>query len=466
MVCRLGSRFSYGAVCSHRSSVCQGAARPFIARVVHASQWPDAGVRVQPVRRQSTGPRLGGLAGLQVDWVARRARPQFLARVFHKLLVNFTWWINRKDHDGNHIFSGGFLGLDNIGVFDRSKPLPTGAHLEQADGTAWMAFYCGTMLAIALELSREDHSYADIASKFFEHYLAIANAINTFDGTGLWDEDDGFYYDHLHLENEKIPLRVRSMVGLLPLMTVEILPDEVIDELPGFQRRMQWFLDHQPDLARHISYKEGLGAGNTGGHHLLAIPSRERLLRMLHYLLDEEEFLSPFGIRSLSRVHKDDPYIFRIGTEEHRVGYVSGESDTYLFGGNSNWRGPIWFPLNFLIVEALERYHHFYGDDLKVECPVGSGQMLNLLEVATEITRRLSRLFVPSADSGCPCHGESDRFRSDEHWRDLLLFHEYFDGDDGRGLGASHQTGWTALVARCIEKLAARDRRVSPEATR
>ena len=390
----------------------------------------------------------------------------FLARVFHKLLVNFTWWINRKDHDGNHIFSGGFLGLDNIGVFDRSKPLPTGAHLEQADGTAWMAFYCGTMLAIALELSREDHSYADIASKFFEHYLAIANAINTFDGTGLWDEDDGFYYDHLHLENEKIPLRVRSMVGLLPLMTVEILPDEVIDELPGFQRRMQWFLDHQPDLARHISYKEGLGAGNTDGHHLLAIPSRERLLRMLHYLLDEEEFLSPFGIRSLSRVHKDDPYIFRIGTEEHRVGYVSGESDTYLFGGNSNWRGPIWFPLNFLIVEALERYHHFYGDDLKVECPVGSGQMLNLLEVATEITRRLSRLFVPSADSGCPCHGESDRFRSDEHWRDLLLFHEYFDGDDGRGLGASHQTGWTALVARCIEKLAARDRRVSPEATR
>ncbi|HET6373635.1 MAG TPA: glucosidase [Candidatus Polarisedimenticolia bacterium] len=372
----------------------------------------------------------------------------FLERVFQKLLLNFTWWVNRKDLEGKNLFSGGFLGLDNIGVFDRSRPLPTGGHLEQADGTAWMAFYCSTMLAMALELAKENPAYEDLASKFFEHFVRISDAMNTLGGTGLWDEEDGFYYDQLHVNGSQMPLKVRSIVGLIPLFACENLEEEHLDRLPGFSKRMRWFLENRKDLSRHISYMTGQ---EGHGHRLLAIPSRERLERVLRYMLDESEFLSPHGIRSVSRVHRDRPYILRAGSEEYRVDYVPGESDTGLFGGNSNWRGPIWFPLNYLLVEALERYHHFYGDSLQVECPVGSGRMMNLRDIAHEISSRLGRIFLPDGAGQRPFAAENQLFAQDPHWRDLVLFHEYFHGDTGRGVGASHQTGWTALVVRCLE---------------
>ena len=371
----------------------------------------------------------------------------FLSRCFQKLLINFTWWVNRKDAEGKHLFSGGFLGLDNIGVFDRSRPLPTGGHLEQADGTAWMAFYSATMLSIALELARDNPATEDTASKFFEHFVAIADAMNNLGGTGLWDEQDGFYYDQLHLDGEEVPLRVRSLVGLMPLIAVEVLEQEVVDRLPGFRKRLDWFLKNRRDLAERISYFMG-SEEHKDGHRLLAIPSRDRLVRVLRYLLDEDEFLSPYGIRSVSKVHERQPYVFRVGGEEHVVRYVPGESDTALFGGNSNWRGPIWFPINYLIVEALERYHHFYGDSLKVEFPTGSGRRCDLGQVAREIGARLSRLFLPDREGRRPCHGDDPRYARDPHWKDLLLFHEYFHGDSGRGLGAGHQTGWTALVTK------------------
>jgi hypothetical protein len=374
----------------------------------------------------------------------------FLSRVFQKLLINFTWWVNRKDIEGKHLFSGGFLGLDNIGMFDRSKPLPDGGYLEQADGTAWMAFYCATMLAMALELARENPAYEDVASKFFEHFVAIADAMNTLGGTGLWDEQDGFYYDRLHVNGHVLPARIRSMVGLIPLFAVEVLEDEVIDHLPGFRKRLQWFLDNRQDLAQHITYMEAEGACHVG-RRLLAIPSRERLERVLRYLLDENEFLSPFGVRSLSRFHKDNPHVCQMGGQENRVAYVPGDSDSGMFGGNSNWRGPVWFPVNYLLIEALERYHHFYGDSLRVECPRGSGQSMNLAEVAVELAARLKRIFLPDQEGRRPCHGMDHRFADDPHWRDLILFNEYFHGDNGRGIGASHQTGWTALVARLLE---------------
>ncbi|HUK12633.1 MAG TPA: hypothetical protein VLW17_04955 [Thermoanaerobaculaceae bacterium] len=376
----------------------------------------------------------------------------FLERVFTKLLLNFTWWVNRKDVAGKNLFGGGFLGLDNVGVFDRSRPLPTGGHLEQADGTAWMAFYCTTMLGIALELAREEPAYEDVASKFFEHFIAIADAINTLGGSGLWDEQDGFYYDRLRVGGESIPLRVRSCVGLLPLITAEVLEDEVIARLPGFSKRLRWFLDNRRDLAAHIAYME-TEDDPEHRHRLLAIPSRARLERVLRYMLDEEEFLSPYGVRSLSRVHRDRPYTFALGSEQYRVDYEPAESRSALFGGNSNWRGPVWFPINYLLIEALERYHHFYGDGLTVECPVGSGRRMNLQQVADELATRLIRLFLPGADGRRPCHGADRRFASDPHWCDLLLFHEYFDGETGKGLGASHQTGWTALVVRCLEEV-------------
>ncbi len=377
----------------------------------------------------------------------------FLERAFQKLLLNFTWWVNRKDPEGRNLFAGGFLGLDNIGVFDRSRPLPTGGHLEQADGTAWMAFYCNTMLSIALELASEDPAYEDIASKFFEHFIGIADAINTLGGSGLWSEDDGFYYDQLHVDGRHIPLSVRSLVGVIPLIAVEVLDESTIEHLPGFRRRMQWFLDNRPDLARHIACMLPK-AGERGVHRLLSIPSRARLERVLRYLLDETEFLSPHGIRSVSRIHAERPYVFDAGGATYTVDYVPGESATGLFGGNSNWRGPIWFPINYLVLEALERYFHFYGDDVTVECPVGSGCRLTLREVAQELARRLGGLFLPGPDGHRPCHGDDPRYASDPHWKDLVLFHEYFHGDTGRGVGASHQTGWTALVLRAIEDIA------------
>ena len=382
----------------------------------------------------------------------RRDR-SFLASAFQKLLLNFTWWVNRKDPEGNHLFAGGFLGLDNIGVFDRSRPLPGGGRLEQADGTAWMAFFCGTMLSIALELARGDPAYEDMASKFFEHFVQITDAMNHLGGTGLWDEEDGFYYDQLHLRRRAVPLRVRSMVGLIPLCAAEFIACDVIQKLPGFKKRMEWFLRYRQDLAGQTSFMQRQKDG-----YLLAIPSRQRLTRVLRYLLDEREFLSPHGIRSLSQAHADQPFALRVHEKDHLVRYVPGESNTGMFGGNSNWRGPVWLPVNYLLVEALERYHRFYGDRFKVECPTRSGNDVTLREVAGELNRRLARLFLRDERGRRPAAGDDGRFAEDPHFRNLLLFYEYFHGETGRGCGASHQTGWTALISQCLEKLA-RDRR-------
>jgi hypothetical protein len=386
---------------------------------------------------------------------ARGARDTvFLERAFHKLLINFTWWVNRKDLEGKHLFAGGFLGLDNIGVFDRSQPLPTGGHLEQADGTAWMAFYCATMLSMALELARTDRAYEDVASKFFEHFVAIAEAINTLGGSGLWDNVDGFYYDQLHVDGTVQPLRIRSMVGVIPLFTAELLSDPLIESLPGFAKRMRWFLENRPIMAGLMGRPAATG-GVEDGFRLLSLPTRERLIQVLRRVLDEEEFFSPFGIRSLSRVHSERPFVIDVGGTPHRVHYEPGESSSNLFGGNSNWRGPIWFPLNYLLIEALERYHAFYGNSLLVECPTGSGRMMTLDQVAREIGRRLTSLFLPDEHGVRPVNGGEWRYAQDPHWRDLVLFNEYFHGDTGRGLGASHQTGWTALVLRIVRDLAA-----------
>ena len=384
----------------------------------------------------------------------REARDRrFLVRAFHKLLINFTWWVNRKDLEGKHLFSGGFLGLDNIGVFDRSRPLPTGGHLEQADGTAWMAFFCVTMMSMALELARQDHAYEDVASKFFEHFVAISDAMNTFGGTGLWNDEDGFYYDQLSVDGARRALKVRSLVGVIPLFACDVLTDALVQSLPGFKSRLEWFLENRPLQARLIVHADPASAG-ADGRHLLAIPSRERLTRVLRYVLDENEFLSPYGIRSLSRVHAEHPFDLDAGGTRYRVDYEPGDSQSELFGGNSNWRGPIWFPLNHLLIEALERYDYFYGDSLKVECPTGSGQYLTLGEVSREIQRRLVSIFLPDAHGRRPVHGGDPRYATDPAWRDLILFYEFFHGDNGHGLGASHQTGWTALVVRSVEDLA------------
>ena len=387
----------------------------------------------------------------------------FLERAFQKLLMTFTWWVNRKDPDGNNLFAGGFLGLDNIGVFDRSRPLAGGASLQQADGTAWMAFFCITMLSMALELARKDPAYEDVASKFFEHFVAISDSINNLGGTGLWNEEDGFYQDQILVDGRRVPLRLRSMVGVIPLFAVSAVAEDVVfRKLPGFAKRMRWFLKNRQDLARQISFMESpQRPGNRPDDtiYLLAIPSRERLVRVLRYVLDENEFLSPYGVRSLSRVHLEHPYELAVDGETHRVQYVPGESRDWLFGGNSNWRGPVWFPVNYLLIEALERYHHFYHDTLKVECPTGSGRRMTLGEVASELRRRLGNLFLADSQGRRPCHGEEKKFAEDSHWRDLLLFHEYFHGDDGRGLGASHQTGWTALAALILNDLGRDGRR-------
>jgi len=381
----------------------------------------------------------------------------FLRRVFSKLLINFTWWANRKDVEGSQIFSGGFLGLDNIGVFDRSKPIDN-CVLEQADGSAWMAFYCLTMLAIALELAHEDPVYEDIASKFFEHFIAIADAINTVGGTGLWNEDDGFYYDQLRAGKITTPMQVRSVVGIIPLLAVAVLEQESIDRLPGFKKRMEWFLANRSDLYHQISMMESATRESADGkhlHRLLGIPTKSRLKRVLTRMLDEKQFLSPWGIRSLSAEHAANPYVLRLDGQEWRVQYEPGESETPLFGGNSNWRGPVWFPINYLMIEALERYYHFYGEDFRVECPTGSGKLMSLREVARELNRRLCAIFLPGPDGRTAWQGDDTIFSADPHWRGLTWFHEYFHGDTGRGCGASHQTGWTALVARCLRDLAA-----------
>ncbi len=378
----------------------------------------------------------------------------FLARAFQKLVMSFTWWVNRKDPEGRHIFSGGFLGLDNIGLFDRSQPLPGGGHLQQADATAWVAFFCANMLTIALELAVEDPAYEDMASKFFEHFVAIADAMNCLDGTGLWDEEDGFYYDHIMSRGQSRPVKARSLVGLLPLIAVEVLEYDVVERLPGFRKRMQWFLTNRPDLARHITWMETIEESHRERHYLLAIPSRDRLKRVLRYMLDEREFLSPYGIRSFSRAYRDNPFCLLLDGGVSCVDYEPGESTTRLFGGNSNWRGPVWFPVNELLIEALQRYHHYYGDSFTVECPTGSGVMLNLGQVADVLRRRLASIFMPDGSGRRPWQGGNEVFACDPHWRDLQLFHEYFHGETGQGLGASHQTGWTALVTEYIGDMA------------
>ncbi len=375
----------------------------------------------------------------------------FLERALQKLLLNFTWWVNRVDDVGRNLFAGGFLGLDNAGVFDRSLPLPDGMTLAQADGTAWMAFFCLTMLAMSLELAQHNPAYEDVASKFFEHFVAIADAINNFGGHGLWDEEDGFYYDAVQIDDRVDVVRARSMVGLITLLGVEVLEDAAIDRLPGFKKRLDWFLEHRPDLGRLIAYAV-CGKNHHAGRRLLAIPSQARLERVLRYVFDEREFLSPYGIRSMSAVHREQPVIFRTHSGVVTASYSPGESTTPDFGGNSNWRGPIWFPVNYLLIEALQRYHHFYGDSLTIEVPRGSGRFLTLTEAARDLSDRLRRLFLPDADGRRPCHGDDRRFADDAHWRDLILFYEYFHGDTGRGCGASHQTGWTALVARLLQK--------------
>jgi hypothetical protein len=403
-------------------------------------------------------PPVHAWAAWRVYKIEKRLRGQgdrrFLERVFQKLLLNFTWWVNRKDSEGMNVFEGGFLGLDNIGVFDRSAPLPTGGHIEQSDGTSWMAMYCLNMLAIALELARENPAYEDVASKFFEHFVYIAHATHHRGGEeiNLWDERDGFYYDVLHLpDGEHRPLRVRSMVGLIPLFAVETLEPDIVDRLPGFKRRMQWFIDHHPEFREHVQLLDVPGKGTR---RLLSIVTREQLPRVLRVMLDESEFLSPFGIRALSRYHKDHPYMLNVNGMEHRVDYEPAESSSGLFGGNSNWRGPIWFPVNHLLVESLQRFHHFYSDGLKVECPAGSGPLMTLWEVALELERRLASIFLRGADDRRPVLGGTEQFQRDPHWRDLVPFHEYFNGDTGAGVGASHQTGWTGLVAKLLEQCA------------
>ncbi len=383
---------------------------------------------------------------------------RFLERVFHKLLLNFTWWVNRKDAEGRNVFQGGFLGLDNIGVFDRSAPLPTGGHIEQSDGTSWMGMYCLNMLAIALELARDNRSYEDVASKFFEHFVYICRAMNNLGGEKLelWDKEDGFYYDVLHLpDGRHFPLKVRSMVGLIPLFAVETLDSDIVDQLPGFKRRMQWFLENRPDFASHV---ETLTTEDNRVRRFLTLVNHHRLKHVLRYMLDENEFLAPHGIRAVSRYHREHPYRFVVNGEEHRVDYEPAESSTPLFGGNSNWRGPIWFPVNYLLIESLQKYHYFLGDTFRVECPTGSGRLMSLDDVAADLARRLSQIFLRGTDGRRPVHGGTDRFQQDPQWRDLILFYEYFHGDDGAGIGASHQTGWTALVVKCFDILSRRRR--------
>jgi hypothetical protein len=401
-------------------------------------------------------PPVHAWAALRVYKIEKKQRGvgdlKFLERIFHKLLLNFTWWVNRKDAEGMNIFQGGFLGLDNIGVFDRSAPLPTGGHIAQSDGTSWMAMYTLNLLAIALDLAKEDDTYEDVASKFWEHFIHIAHAMNNLgaDDISLWDDDDGFYYDVLHLPGESsFPMKVRSMVGLIPLFAVETLEPEVLNRLPGFKKRLEWFIDNRPDLTQNVACMRTPGDEER---RLLSVVSRDQLRRVLALMLDESEFLSPYGVRALSRFHRENPYTLRVNGDVHRVDYEPAESSTGLFGGNSNWRGPVWFPVNYLLVESLQKFHHYLGDDFKVECPTGSGRMMNLWEVAAELSRRLSRIFLRDESGRRPVFGGVEKFQTDPHWRDLVLFHEYFNGDDGSGVGASHQTGWTGLVAKLLQQ--------------
>ena len=376
----------------------------------------------------------------------------FLEKMFHKLLMNFTWWVNRKDADGKNVFQGGFLGLDNIGLFDRSQPLPTGGYLEQSDGTSWMAMFCLNMLSIALELTRRDPSYEDMATKFFEHFIYIAHAMNTMgmEDVDLFDQQDGFYYDVLHHpDGTNEFLRVRSMVGLIPLLAVDTMDEPQYAGLEDFQQRIEWFLANRPELCKNVA--DMCEAGHNG-RRLLSIVSPDRLRTLLTRMLDETEFLSPHGLRAVSRFHLDHPVIMDVNGVEYRVDYEPAESATGLFGGNSNWRGPVWFPLNYLLIEALQKYDYYLGPSFTVPFPTGSGQSLTLAQVAAELSRRLTRTFLRGDDGRRPVYGGTEVFQTDPHWKDLLLYFEYFHGDNGAGIGASHQTGWTGLVAKLIEQ--------------
>jgi hypothetical protein len=373
---------------------------------------------------------------------------EFLKRMFIKLLLNFTWWVNRKDSEGKNIFQGGFLGLDNIGAFDRSKPLPGGGHVEQADGTSWMAMYALGLMDMALEIAREDDTYQDVASKFYEHFVHIAESLNQLGEKGLWDETDGFYYDALHMpDGSSVPLKVRSLVGLTSLLAVSVVRSDVLSTMKGFMKRMTWFRNNRKDLGRYMAMEEI----KEGHDILLSLVPKDRVIRILQKMLDENEFLSPGGIRSISRYHRDNPYVLRLNGMEYRVEYEPAEAKTPLFGGNSNWRGPIWIPLNYLFIEALRKYHRYYGDSLTVEYPTGSGNSMNLGEVAVQLSRRMTDIFAKNADGKRLVHGENRTYQQDPHFKDLINFYEYYHGDTCKGLGASHQTGWTALVAEMIE---------------
>jgi hypothetical protein len=403
-------------------------------------------------------PPVHAWAALKIYQIERelynRTDKDFLERVFQKLLLNFTWWVNRKDVEGRNVFQGGFLGLDNIGIFDRSSELPTGGYLQQADGTSWMGMYCLNMLEIALELAKFNPTYEDIASKFFEHFLYIADAI---DGIGqsdisLWDENDGFYYDALCFPDGHYDLmKVRSLVGLIPLFSVSIIESGTLSQFPGFSKRTKWFINNRPDLTQKIACIQTPGMGER---RLLAIAYPDKLRRILQRMLAESEFLSPYGIRSVSKFHQNHPYTMNVNGTEYKVDYQPAESTTNIFGGNSNWRGPIWFPINYLIIESLQRFYSYFGDDFKVEFPTGSGREITLQEVAVELSERLIQLFLQNESEQRPCYGGTDKFQHDPHWRDLILFHEYFHGDNGAGIGASHQTGWTGIVARLIQQCA------------
>jgi hypothetical protein len=387
----------------------------------------------------------------KIDAIQRGERDwEFLERIFHKLLMNFSWWVNRKDAEGNNLFEGGFLGLDNIGLFDRSRPLPSGHTLEQSDATSWMAMYCLNMLAMAAELAQHDSTYEDVCTKFFEHFLTIASAATYRDGFSLWNEDDGFFYDVLVDDmSNRIPLKVRSWVGLIPLFAAESFDNEALQSLPEFRKRAAWFMRKRPEQCRALHVSE---FGGDRERHFLALVGPRKLRRIPTRMLDETEFLSPHGLRSLSKAHENDPVRLAFHGETLEVRYQPGDSDTSLFGGNSNWRGPIWFPLNYLMIESLQKFHHYLGDDYKVEYPTGSGNELNLWEVATELSRRLIGIFLPDGDGRRPVNGGHDLFDSDPRWSDHPTFYEFFHGDTGKGLGAAHQTGWTALVAKLIRQ--------------
>jgi hypothetical protein len=387
----------------------------------------------------------------------------FLRRIFDKLVLNFTWWVNRKDRFGRNLFEGGFLGLDNIGVFDRSAPLPTGGNLEQADGTAWMALYAQNMAEIALELASNDRSYEEFAVKFTEHFFWIAAAVNHMGPDGLWDEEDGFYYDLLRLpDGSAHRLKVRSMVGLLPLCATTVIEKYQREQVSAVNRHIQDRFSQMPDVMRTV---HPTGPGYLGVHErgIAALVNPDRLRRILTRMLDEKEFLSPYGIRALSRYHADHPYVIHVQGQEYRVDYRPAESNTGMFGGNSNWRGPIWFPVNGLIIRALMQFYLYYGDNFKVECPTGSGHWMNLFEVSREISHRLSRVFTRNQDGKRPVYGGTEKFQNDPHWRDYILFYEYFHGDNGAGLGASHQTGWTGIVARLIQMFGVLDEKSALE---